>query len=519
VRITRRFGIGKDPVTQSQYAEVMGTNPSHFQHAGPDAPVEQVSWEDALEFCRRLTRLDRQSGKLLEGYEYTLPTEAQWEYACRAGTEDATYAGDLQILGECNAPALDPIAWYSGNSGVDYEGGVSSSEWPKKQYDHQHAGIHPVGEKQPNASGLHDMLGDVWEWCADWYGDYSERETRDPRGPDKGSHRVVRGGAWNRDALGCRSACRSRDDPGERLRFLGFRVAAVQSAALQAREREGRPRARELVWLEPGEFMMGSPENEAGRIDNERQHQVRITRRFALGKDPVTQSQYEEVMGTNPSYFQHAGPDAPVEQVSWEEAMEYCRRLTERDRQSGALPEGYEYSLPTEAQWEYACRAGSKDATYAGDLQILGQHNAPVLDPISWYGGNSGVDYEGGVDSSGWSGKQYDHQRAGTHPVGQKQPNASGLHDMLGNVWEWCYDWYGAYTTGDAFDPTGPATGSYRVVRGGAWYDIARGCRSACRNWGVPGNRARLFGFRLAAVQSAQRQASEPEGRRRARES
>jgi formylglycine-generating enzyme required for sulfatase activity len=495
VRITGRFGMGKYPVTQAQYEEIMGVNPSRFQNAGADAPVEQVSWEEAMEFCRRLTEREQESGKLPEGYVYTLPTEAQWEYASRAGTTTATYAGDLTILGECNAPVLDAIAWYTGNSGVNYEGGLDSSGWPEKQYDHQRVGTHPVGQKQPNAWGLHDMLGNVWEWCADWYGEYDADEAMDPWGPAEGSERVVRGGSWHYLALLCRTAHRFTIAPGERYFDLGFRVAAVQEAELAAREREGRPRALELAWLEPGEFTMGSPEDEAVRVSDERQHHVGITRRFGMGKYTVTQSQYEEIMAVNPSHFHAVGRDAPVERVSWEEAMEFCRRLTERDHESGKLPEAYVYTLPTEAQWEYACRAGTTTPFHFGKSLSSKQANFNGNYP---YGGEKGPYLKE------------------TTPVGAYPANAWGLYDMHGNVWEWCADWYGDYGEAEVLDPCGPARGSRRVVRGGSWYDHARDCRSACRGRDAPGGRDFLLGFRVAAVQSVELQAREPEGRRRA---
>ena len=336
----------------------------------------------------------------------------------------------------------------------------------------------------------------MWEWCADWYGEYGEGDAVDPWGPDEGSYRVVRGGAWGNIAQCCRSACRGRYVLASGTTTSAFVWPQSSPLSCQAREREGRPRARELVWLEPGEFLMGSPENEAGRRDNERQHRVRITRRFGIGKCPVTQSQYEEVMGTNPSHFQQVGPDAPVEKVSWEDAMEFCRRLTERDRDSGRLPEGYVYTLPTEAQWEYACRAGTTTPFHFGDSLSSSQANFDGNYP---YGAEKGPNLER------------------TTPVGTYAPNAWGLYDMHGNVWEWCYDWYAEYPAVESTDPCGPDGGSYRVVRGGAWHDVARDCRSACRLRCDPGGRYQYLGFRVAAVQSAERQASEPEGRRRAR--
>ena len=215
----------------------------------------------------------------------------------------------------------------------------------------------------------------------------------------------------------------------------------------------------EFMWIAPGSFLMGSPADEEGRSADELQHEVRISEGFWMKKYEVTQGEWESVMGANPSHFSNCGPRCPVEQVSWFDTEEFMQRLN--GRESG---KGYRYQLPTEAEWEYAARAGTTGARYG------------VLDLIAWYGDNSGSE---------------------THPVGQKGANAWGLHDMLGNVWEWTGDWYGRYPSGSVTDPQGPSTGSYRVIRGGGWSDRARGVRSADRGGGSPGVRDLNIGFRL----------------------
>jgi len=224
----------------------------------------------------------------------------------------------------------------------------------------------------------------------------------------------------------------------------------------------------EMVPIAAGMFQMGS---DNGRDSEKPVHTVRITKPFWLGRYQVTQGQWEALMGNNPSHFKNIGKNAPVENVSWIDAMEFCRKLTERERATGRLPEGYAYILPTEAQWEYACRAGT-----TGDY-------SRVLDEMGWYQKNS------------------DNQ---THPVGQKKANAWGLYDMHGNVWEWCFDWYDIryYANSPSSDPyaNSPGSdrlvlGSYRIIRGGSYSSTAEMCQSPFRSGGVTG---KITGFRLA---------------------
>jgi formylglycine-generating enzyme required for sulfatase activity len=213
-----------------------------------------------------------------------------------------------------------------------------------------------------------------------------------------------------------------------------------------------------LRLIPAGEFDMGGETLLEG---SKPVHHVRISRPFYLGETEVTQRQYLAVMGTNPSMFT-GDLDRPVENVSWEDAVAFCRKLGER--------EGKKYRLPTESQWEYACRAGSKGSwTFGDDEGSFGEY--------AWYDANSGNE---------------------THRVGKKRPNAWGLYDMHGNVWEWCSDWYGIYAASPQTDPAGPSTGSLRVLRGGCWYSPAVNCRSANRYW-EPGDRHDILGFRVSA--------------------
>ena len=239
----------------------------------------------------------------------------------------------------------------------------------------------------------------------------------------------------------------------------------------------------DMIWIEPGTFMMGSPKNELGRYDDETQHSVTISSAFWIGKYEVTQSQYKAVMDFNPCEF--IGANLPVEKVSWNEAMEFCSRLTDIEREAGRLPEGYEYTLPTEAQWEYACRAGTTTALNSGK-DLSNTKECPEMDEVGWYW------YNGGRED-------YYNDSICTHPVGQKKPNAWGIYDMHGNVQEWCKDWYeDDYPSSSVTDPTGPGSGSTRVLRGGCWGSDAVCCRSAYRSSYFPSDRNNSMGFRVA---------------------
>ena len=250
-----------------------------------------------------------------------------------------------------------------------------------------------------------------------------------------------------------------------------------------------------LRWIPPGRFLMGSPVTEAGRFHDEEQHEEEIGRGFWLGATPVTQAFFESIMDKNPSRFR--SPERPVESLSWNEAMAFIER-------ANALVPRLALRLPTEVEWEYACRAGTTSATYAGDLEILGQNNAPGLDAIAWYGGNSGVgwDLEQGYDSSGWRETQFPHQRAGARPVGLKKANAWGLQDMLGNVLECCSDSVADYPW-------------RRVIRGGSWFGSVRSLRAAARNTYARSDATVGMGLRLA--RGPELQEGEPRGSAAAR--
>jgi len=467
VKITKPFYLGVHEVTQQQYEKVMGTRPwqgKTFVKEGPDFSATWVSHDDAVAFCRKLSNQ--------EGVQYRLPTEAEWEYACRAGTTTAySFGNDASKLGQ--------YAWYRENA-----------------WDVGEKYAHRVGQKLSNPWGLYDMHGNVWEWCQDWHASYgSAKVVSDPKGPAQGNSRSLRGGdGFDDPRSGVRSAVRNGAlPPISRLFTVGFRVArtynlspAVKppaektvgskppSAAIapfdasQAKQHQqawadhlGTPVettnsiGMKLKLLPSGTFTMG----EGGGT-----HKVTLTKPFELGVYEVTQEQYEQVMGSKPSTFK--GPQNPVEQVSWDDAVEFCRKLSELAEEKSA---GYVYRLPTEAEWEYACRAGTTTAYSFGDSES-------ELGAYAWYKKNSG---------------------GTTHPVGGKKPNGWGLYDMHGNVYEWCQDWYGSYPSGSVTDPTGAASGSDRVFRGGSWFSFSVNYRSAFRYGHTPDNRHFNHGFRV----------------------
>ncbi len=346
--------------------------------------------------------------------------------------------------------------------------------------------LQEVGLLKPNAWGLYDMSGNAWEWCEDWFlGAYSQDEQIDPKGPTVAFERVYRGGNYGSFPHFCRSANRGSGMPDSGDAHIGFRVVRVlpkdQTTTSSLSEiipaapaRTGEKVAKvvdgiltntlgmQLKYIPAGSFQMGAPDSEKFGKENEGPlHKVTLTKPFYMGVYEVTQEQYEEVMGENPS--KTIGRKKPIERITWGDAQTFCKKLSEIEKQ--------EYRLPTEAEWEYACRAGTQTMFYWGE-----KFDENAL----WY-----------IKSSG--DKLQD--------IGMLKPNPWGLYDMMGNVAEWCGDWAADYPkNGEQTDPTGPVSGSERVLRGGGFWAVPAGSRSAARYFAPPDGRGSGVGFRVVAV-------------------
>jgi formylglycine-generating enzyme required for sulfatase activity len=346
------------------------------------------------------------------------------------------------------------------------------------------------------------MHGNVREWCADLYREKLPGGV-DPLGATTGFDRVVRSGSWFDQAQVCRAANRDMDKPDRRSHYIGFRLAAVREVSAAPENASevapmdipktterinfdggvvgqsiqieiGQGQQMTFQFCPPGSFMMGSPASEAGRSKNENQVRVRFGQGFWLGQTEVTQRQWEAVMRNNPSSFK--GDDLPVEQVSWDDTQAFIEKLND----SVPLPVGWKYGLPSEAQWEYACRAGTERVFHFGNSLSSREAN---FDGDSPYG-------------SGAKGPCLER----TCAVGLYQPNGWGLYDMHGNVWEWCQDaWDGSSGPPGGANPLS-LFGSFRLARGGSWIDDALYCRSSLRYKVVPGHRFNYLGLRVAVV-------------------
>ncbi len=417
VKITDPFWIGIYEVTQGQWQAVMGGNPSFLKDCGENCPVEQVVWEDTQIFLDKLNAMN-------DGYFYSLPTEAQWEYAARARTTTAFAFGDSLNSTQANFNGDYPFASTKGtNLGM----------------------MTAVGTYEPNAWGLYDMHGNALEWVQDVYqNSYTGLPTDGTANvnSNESSVRVLRGGSWGDLGYNTRSATRYKDSLSLRadLRGVGFRVAARPRASeIQLADPSTGVRKKvagtirknslgmEFVYIPPGEFVMGSDDGPA----NERPaHKVTIAEGFWMSKYEVTDEQFHTINTHYPNLKKDC-LRCPIEDVTWFRAKEIVWMLN--DKNDGLL-----YSFPTEAEWEYAARAGTTGNYYG------------KLDEIAWILDNSGNKPQ---------------------PVGGKQPNDFGLYDMLGNSWEWCEDIYKPNYNGASADGSANVSSGnpqFRVLRGGS---------------------------------------------------
>ncbi len=440
----KEFLISKYEISQELWEKFMGNNPSFFK--GKNRPVENVSWENVKEFCSKLG--------------LRLPSEAEWEYACRSGTKTDYYWGDT--------PDDDYMHYAQNNKGG------STKE---------------IGSKKPNAFGLYDMSGNVWEWCEDrWHDNYLGAPNKSITWSTGNILRfVARGGSWHNSAPDCRSSRRSGGSPKARDNDIGFRVCLKNIKEipgfryLQSKtyseggqtqivdEYQQDQTQIEFVLIPGGSFIMGS---DHGLADEKPVHKVTV-KAFLMGKYEVTQGQWQRIMGTNS--LTTIQDNKPIERVLWSEAKEFCQKIG--------------LNLPSEAQWEYACRGGTTTKYYWGN-----QWDRNKLNSASYWAKQDLMNIH--------EYKTYDFGnkilslKAGLKEVGSFPPNPFGLHDILGNVWEWCEDdrhnnYFGAPITEKAWKAQRSVGKEHR---GGAWDSHAGSCRVTARGLGSPHEKK---GFRV----------------------
>ena len=478
-QIINAYEISKHEITQELYMAVMEKNPSYYKiGAAPGEvqekrPVENVSWYDACDFCNKLSKIMVLTPCYDENYDcnysangFRLPSEGEWEAAARGGTAggwDYEYSGSNNLSG---------VAWYEDNSFNDITDERTT---------------HEIGKKTPNALGLYDMSGNVWEWC-------------DNKDSSSSSYRVNRGGGFTCYDNSCKVSCRDSDSADTKSKNLGFRVvrslftAEEEKAVLEQKAQSLKNLVNSFVYVEGGTFQMGS---NSGANDEKPVHNVSLSS-YYIAKAEITQAQWSAIMGNNNSYFK--GDNRPVECVSWFDAIVFCNKLSMMDKRTPVYsvngntdPDTWNYKpcnrdsingnitmnikangyrLPTEAEWEFAALGGKKRK----DNKYSGSDN---LDAVAWYEGNSG-------------GK--------THDVATKSPNELGLYDMSGNVWKWCWDWYASYSSNQQTNPIGAISGSSRILRGGCWdygFGLDYYCRVTNRYNDTPNSRYVYNGFRL----------------------
>jgi formylglycine-generating enzyme required for sulfatase activity len=475
----RSFFMAQYPTTFEQFDEfcsaAMREIPQDEDWGRGRRPVIFVNWYDALDYCNWLSQKyglepayainDKEVSCDWQANGFRLPSEAEWEYAARGGQNSLGYlcAGSNKIA---------EVGWFSGNSGYQ---------------------IQIVGQKKPNELDLFDMNGNTWEWCWDAFSDdyYEKSPFKDPKGPENGMSSVVRGGSWGTLPNGCRVYARSESDLLVRMDDIGFRVVRSVEGDTQVKSRRvvanplllSKPTPKPASKLEQALKAAGMVFIPGGKFKIGEDHEIELSD-FYLGKYTVTFAEYDRFCEASkrekPEDQSWGRGKRPVINVTWYDAVAYCNWLSEQYHLDKAYQTKGEkvacnwqangFRLPTQSEWGYAARGGQKSQNY-------GYAGSNDPNQVGWYDQNSG-------------GK--------TQEVGQKKANELGLYDMSGNVWDWCWDWYGNYDHKSQKNPIGPENGDTRVVRGGSWHDNPNLCRVSVRGRFYPYVRNYDVGFRVA---------------------
>ena len=452
VTLDSDYWVAEYELTQAIWTAVMGTD-VYDLHAALTKPTSDVivagpGYPMYFVYTKDVFEFTRRLSKLT-GINFRLPTEAEWEFAARGGnlSHGYLYAGS-------NNP--DSVAWYSKGTTTD---------------------VQTVGQKMPNELGIYDMSGNVLERCVDYleyHQPYDPNDTINPRGKlQQSGNRAYRGGAYNMHKDSVRVTHRAPQTPTFTSKNVGTRVVVNDEHHFQT-FKVGSVWF-DMIFVKGGTFQMGATEEQGSEAAAHEfpVHEVTLSD-YYIGQIEVTQRLWQTVMGSsnNPSTIKDS--NKPVNNVTWEECQVFVEKLSQMT--------GYYFRLPTEAEWEFAARGGNKSKGY----KYAGSDN---VSDVAWYTNNSG---------------------GTTHTFATKQPNELGIYDMSGNVWEWCYDWYGPYSAEAQVDPTGPETGEYHMYRGGGWTYVENDCRVARRRQTESYNKE-FLGLRLAMNQDAMIPLPEPD--------